>query len=463
MQRLTEFFYYIALRLNMAISTQINIEQQKLKDAVSYALTLAQKKADQAEVSVNKSTGIQISTRHAETENIEFNSEGGLGITVFVNQRKGTASTSDLSPKAIEQSVQAALDIAHYTSEDPFSGLADQALLAFDIPDLDLFHPSELTTEQGIELAAKAEQIALSADKRIVETEGGSFSSHQGIYVYGNSHGMLQSYCSSQHSISCSVVAKENEQMVRDYAYTVARDIRDLRSAEWVGQDCTKKTIARLSARRIKTQTAPILFAPRVSSGLFSHLAGAISGGSLYRRMSFLLDSLGKSILPEWLNIVEHPHILKALGSSAFDAEGVKTHNRQIVENGILQSYLLGSYSARKLGMQSTGHASGITNWIIAGKQQHDFKAMLKLLDRGLLVTELIGQGVNGVTGDYSRGAAGFWVENGEIQYPVHEITIAGNLKEMLMGIIDIGHDQDTPKKIDCGSVLIEQMKIAGQ
>lgn len=446
----------------MAILEHIKNEQM-LKNAVNTVLELATKQTDQVEVSVGKSNGIQVSTRHGKTENIEFNNNGGLEITVYVDGCKGTSSTSDFSYEAISQAVSAALDIARYTSQDPCSGLADKALLAFDIPDLDLFYPSTLTTEESIALAAIAEKTALESDPRIIETEGGSFSSHQTTFVYGNSHGMLQGYSTSSHSLYSCVVAKEGENMVRDYAYSVARDVNDLRSAKWVGQDCAQKTLSRLNPQRIATQTVPVLFSPRVSSGLFSHFIGAISGSAIYRKMSFLMDSLGKSVLPDWLSIYEKPHILKALGSAAFDAEGVKTTEREIVQKGVLQHYLLNSYSARKLNMQSTGHAGGITNWLMVGKAQHDFAAMLKMLDRGLLVTELIGQGVNLVTGDYSRGAAGFWVENGQIQYPVHEITIAGNLKEILMDIVDIGADLDMPKKIQCGSVLLEKMRIAGK
>jgi PmbA protein len=429
----------------MKVVTQVAEQRKVLEQAVAQALELAKAGSDQAEVAVSKTTGISVSTRFGDVEN-----------------RKGSASSTDLSPDAIARTVQAALDIARYTSPDPFAGTADPSLLAFDAPDLDLFHPSELDAERGIELAARAEQAALGADKRITNTEGGSFNSHYGIRVFGNSHGMLQSYCTSRHSLSSSVIAEHEGDMERDYAYTIGRALEDLHSPEWVGAECARRTLSRLAPRKLPTMHAPILFASEVATGLFGHLVGAISGGSIYRKSSFLLDKLGKQILPEWLTIEEHPHLLKGLASSPFDSEGVRTERRDIVKDGILQTWLMTNYSARKLGMTSTGHAGGIHNWRIAG-QGNDFAAMLKQLDKGLVVTELMGQGVSGVTGDYSRGAAGFWVENGEIQYPVSEITIAGNLKDMLRNIVSVGSDIETRSNIQCGSVLLSEMKIAGE
>ncbi|MDU6409579.1 MAG: metalloprotease PmbA [Yersiniaceae bacterium] len=446
----------------MKVVTQVAEQRKTLEQAVARALELAQAGADQAEVAVSKSTGISVSTRFGDVENVEFNSDGALGITVYWQNRKGSASSTDLSPEAISRTVQAALDIARYTSPDPYAGAADPELLAFEAPDLDLFHPTELDAERAIELAARAEQAALSADKRITNSEGGSFNSHVGIKVFGNSHGMLQSYCSSRHSMSSCVIAEHNGDMERDYAYTIGRAIDDLQSPEWVGEECARRTLSRLSPRKLATMKAPVLFASEVATGLFGHLVGAISGGSIYRKSSFLLDSLGKPILPEWLTIEEHPHLRKGLASTPFDSEGVRTQRRDIVKDGILQTWLMTSYSARKLGLKSTGHAGGIHNWRIAG-QGHDFTAMLKQLGTGLLVTELMGQGVSGVTGDYSRGASGFWVENGEIQYPVSEITIAGNLKEMLRNIVSVGSDIETRSNIQCGSVLLPEMKIAGE
>ncbi|AIX72436.1 MAG: metalloprotease PmbA [Mixta calida] len=446
----------------MKILTQVAEQRKVLEQAVAQALELAKADTDGAEVAVSKTTGIGVSTRYGEVENVEFNSDGALGITVYWQNRKGSASSTDLSPDAIKRTVQAAVDIARYTSPDPFAGMADRELLAFDAPDLDLFHPWEIDPDKAIELAARAEQASLQADKRITNTEGGSFNSHVGIKVFGNSHGMLQSYCSSRHSLSSCVIAEAEGDMERDYAYTIGRSMSDLQSPEWVGQECARRTLSRLAPRKLPTMKAPVLFAPEVATGLFGHLVGAISGSSVYRKSTFLLDALGTQILPQWLTIEEKPHLLKGLASTPFDSEGVRTQDREIVKNGVLQSWLLTSYAARKLGLQSTGHAGGIHNWRIAG-QGSSFDDLLKQMGKGLVVTELMGQGVSGITGDYSRGAAGFWVENGEIQYPVSEITIAGNLKDMWRNIVTVGNDIETRSNIQCGSVLLPEMSIAGQ
>lgn len=446
----------------MSESLQVTEQRNLLEQAVEHALAFAKTRTDGAEVAVNKSTGLSVSTRYGEVENVEFNSDGALGITVYLGQRKGSASSTDLSPAAIERAVQAATDIARYTSEDPCSGLAESSLLAWDAPDLDLYHPLEITPDRAIELAAAAEKSALSSDPRIVNSEGGSFSSHAGIRVFGNSHGFLKSYCSTRHSMFSSVIAEQDGQMERDYAYTSGRDFADLRSPEWVGKECARRTLARLSPRKLSTRKAPVIFAPEVASGLIGHLVGAISGSSVYRKSTFLLDSLGKQIFPEWLTIEERPHLLKGSASTPFDSEGVATHERTIIDQGVLQTWLMTSYSARKLGLQSTGHAGGIHNWRIAGQGQN-FDQLLKRMGTGLVVTELMGQGVSAMTGDYSRGAAGFWVENGEIQYPVSEITIAGNLQDMWRTMVTIGDDIDERGNIQCGSILLEQMSIAGQ
>ena len=446
----------------MNVSTQVAEQRKVLEQAVAQALELAKANTDGAEVAVSKTTGIGVSTRYGEVENVEFNSDGALGITVYHQNRKGSASSTDLSPEAIKSTVQAAIDIARYTSADPFAGPADPELLAFEAPDLDLYHPWEIDADRAIELAAQAEQASLQADKRITNTEGGSFNSHVGIKVFGNSHGMLQSYCSSRHSLSSCVIAEVDGDMERDYAYTIGRSMDDLKSPEWVGAEAAQRTLSRLSPRKLSTRKAPVIFAPEVATGLFGHLVGAISGSSVYRKSTFLLDSLGKQILPEWLTIEEKPHLLKGLASTPFDSEGVRTKNRLIVDRGVLQTWLMTGYSARKLGLISTGHAGGIHNWRIAG-QGHSFNDLLKQLGTGLVVTELMGQAVSATTGDYSRGAAGFWVENGEIQYPVSEITIAGNLKEMWSNIVTVGDDIETRSNIQCGSVLLPEMKIAGQ
>lgn len=446
----------------MNITSQIMAQRTRLEHAVSQALSIAQKGCDSAEVAVSRTTGMSVSTRMGEVENVEFNSDGALGITVYHNQRKGSASSTDLSEEAIARTVQAAIDIAKYTSEDPCSGPADRDLLAFEAPDLQLFYPSEVSADQAIDYAANAEKAALSADPRITNTEGGSFNSHYGIRVFGNTLGMLQSYCSSRHSMSACVIAEENGDMERDYAYTIARKPDDLKSAQWVGEECARRTLSRLAPRKLATQKAPVIFAPEVATGLFGHLVGAISGTSVYRKSTFLLDSLGKQILPDWLTIRELPHVIGGLASTPFDSEGVRTEDRLIIENGVLNSWLMTTYAARKLGLKSTGHAGGIHNWHIAG-QGLGFDDMLREMGTGLVVTELMGQGVSGITGDYSRGASGFWVENGEIQYPVSEITIAGNLKDMWANIIATGDDIETRSNIQCGSVWLPEMSIAGQ
>lgn len=341
------------MALAMKVISQVAQQRKTLEEAVTTALELAAGKSDGAEVSVSKTTGIGVSTRYGEVENVEFNSDGALGITVYHQNRKGSAST-DLSPDAIARTVQAALDIARYTSPDPFAGVADKDLLAFDAPDLDLFHPAEVSPDDAIELAARAEQAALKADKRITNTEGGSFNSHYGIKVFGNSHGMLQSYCSTRHSLSSCVIAEDDGDMERDYAYTIGRAIEDLQSPEWVGEECARRTLSRLAPRKLSTMKAPVIFANEVATGLFGHLVGAIAGGAVYRKSTFLLDSLGKQILPEWLTIEEHPHLLKGLASTPFDSEGVRTERRDIVKDGVLTQWLLTNYSARKLGMKST-------------------------------------------------------------------------------------------------------------
>lgn len=446
----------------MSLTEQVNDQRKKLEEAVEQALIFAKSRCDSAEVAVNKSTGISVSTRQGEVENVEFNSDGALGITVYHNQRKGSASSTDLSPEAIERTVQAAVDIARYTSEDDCAGPADKSLLAFEAPDLQLFQASPLAPEDAIKLASRAEMAALSVDPRIVNSEGGSFNGHYGIRVFGNSHGMLQSYCSSRYSMSSCVIAEQDGEMERNYAYTIGRSLDSLQSPEWVGQECARRTLAHLSPRKLPTMKAPVIFAAEVATGLFGHLVGAISGSRIYRKSSFLLDSLGQQILPDWLTINEQPHLIGGLASSPFDSEGVRTTERNIIENGVLQTWLMTSYSARKLGLQSTGHAGGIHNWRIAG-QGLSFDALLKQMGTGLVVTELMGQSVNGITGDYSRGASGFWVENGEIQYPVSEITIAGNLKDMWRNMVTIADDIETRSNIQCGSVLLPEMSIAGQ
>jgi PmbA protein len=397
-----------------------------------------------------------------EVETIEFNQDGGLGISVYVGNHKGSASTADLSPKALRSVVEKAIDIAKFTSDDPCNGVADKALLEMSPPDLDLYHPWEVTPEQGVELCIEAEKAALEFDERIVNSDGASFSSHEGLRVYGNTHGFLAGFPRTRHSLSTMVIGQDGELMQRDHAYTLSREQSGLKSARSVGLEAAEATIARLNARKIPTMKTPVVFRADVANSLFGHLVSAIGGGALYRKSSFLLDSLGQQIFNSKVNVSERPHLLKGLASSPFDSEGVKTIDREIIHGGELQTYLLASYAARKMGMTATGHAGGIHNWLV--QQTHDdLKAVLKEMGTGLLVTELMGQGVNTVTGDYSRGAAGFWVEQGEIQYPVSEITIAGNLKEMFMGMQAIGGDIEARGSVQTGSILIESMQVAGE
>lgn len=437
-------------------------QEQQLRDAVSLAIEIAQQAGATAEVGVTKSGGLSVSTRLQEIENVEFNNDGALGISVYVGQQKGNASTSDLTPEAIKNTVEAALAIAKYTSPDDCAGLADKELMAFDAPDLELYHAAEIDVDKAVQLALDTEKAALEHDERIVNSEGASFNAHTGVRVYGNSHGMLQSYLSSRYSLSCSVIAEHQEQLERDYEYTVARDINQLAQPNWVGENAAQKAIARLQPQKLATQEAPVIFLNDVATGLISHLAAAISGGSLYRKASFLLDHLGKQVLPNWFEIVERPHLIGQLASTPFDSEGVRTQDMEIIRNGILQTYLLTSYSGRKLGMQSTGHAGGIHNWLVKPNSSGKLTALLRQMNRGLLITEVMGQGVNLVTGDYSRGAAGFWVENGEIQYPVAEITIAGQLPDMLRNIVAVADDIEHRSNIQTGSILLEKMKISG-
>ncbi|ASM48596.1 PmbA protein [Pseudoalteromonas espejiana DSM 9414] len=434
----------------------------QVKDAVAEVLEHAKKLgATAAEAAMSSTSGLSVSTRMGEVETIEFNQDGGLGISVYVGNNKGSASTADLNPKILRTVVEKAIDIAKFTSDDPFNGIADKELLEFAPKDLDLYHPWDVSPEQGIELCHAAEQAALNADERIVNSDGASFSSHQGLRVYGNSHGLIAGFPRTRHSISTMVIGKEGEHMQRDSAYTVARDQAGLNDAAAVGLEAATETLAKLNSQKLGTMKVPVIFRADIANSLFGHLVSAIGGGALYRKSSFLLDSLGTQVFSNCVNIAERPHILKGLASSPFDSEGVKTLDREIIQGGELQTYLLASYAARKLNMAPTGHAGGIHNWLV--EQTHsDLTALLKTMGTGLLVTELMGQGVNTVTGDYSRGAAGFWVENGEIQYPVSEITIAGNLKDMFKAISAIGGDIERRGGIQTGSVLIEQMQIAG-
>ena len=444
------------------LTALLKSQEQTLRDAVSFAIETAQKAGATAEVGVTKVSGLSVSTRLQEIENVEFTNDGALGISVYLGQQKGNASTSDLSEEAIKNTVEAALAIAKYTSLDDCTGLADKELMAFEAPDLALYHGASVDVEQATKLALEAEKSALEYDAKIVNSNGASFNSHTGVRVYGNTHGMLQSYLSSRYSLSCSVIGGELDQLENDYEYTVSREFDALSSADWVGQNCAKKVIARLNPQKLTTREVPVIFLNDVATGLISHLTGAISGGSLYRKSSFLLDHLGKQVLPDWFQISERPHLLKRLASTPFDSEGVRTQDLEIIQDGVLQTYLLTSYSGRKMGMQSTGHAGGIHNWLVKPNLTGGLTALLRQMGTGLLVTDVMGQGVNIVTGDYSRGAAGFWVENGEIQYPVAEITIAGQLQDMLKNIEAVADDVEHRSNIQTGSILLDKMKISG-
>jgi PmbA protein len=418
--------------------------------------------ASAAEAEVSLGFGQNVSVRMNETETIEYNRDKGVSVTVYFGQQKGHASTSDLSPQALQDTVAAACNIARYTAQDEFCGLADPALMAKDIPDLDLHHPWDLTVDQAIQLAQECESVARAVDSRITNSEGASVSTYEGMFAYANSNGFNGGYASSRHGLSCSVIADDgDDNMQRDYWYTSARAPEDLESAAYVGRLAGERTVKRLNSQRIKTAQMPVMFDASLSSGLISHLISAISGGSLYRKSSFLLDSLGKQVMSPFITIEEKPHLLRGLASSPFDNEGVATKPRTLVKDGVLQGYMLSSYSARKLGMVSTGNAGGNHN-LIVNHSNLDFNAMLKTMGRGLLVTELLGHGINMVTGDYSRGAAGFWVENGVIVHAVEEITIAGNLKDMLNQILAIGNDVLIQGSKQVGSILIENMTVAG-
>ena len=444
-------------------SKQPDHSQQDLQDLVALAIEEGRKLgATASEVGISVDTGLSVTARLGEVETLEYQRDRGMGITVYRGQRKGSASTADLRPQAIRETVAKAYSIAGFTAEDECAGLPDPADLASDIPDLDLSHPWSIEPDEARDLAVACEAAALSYDKRIGNSEGATLSSHQGLRVFGNSLGFLAGFPSSLHSLSCVVVAQANGEMQRDYWYSSVRDWRELEEGESIGKQAAMRALRRLDAMKLATVTAPVLFVPELARGLMGHFLGAIRGGSQYRRASFLLDAAGQQIFPSWLQISERPHIPKALGSSPFDSEGVTTRDRELIKDGVLTGYVLSTYSARKLGLRTTGNAGGVHNLIVSSGQD-DLSALMKKMNRGLLVTELMGQGINGVTGDYSRGAAGFWVEDGAIAFPVNEITIAGNLKDMYRDIVAVGSDVDARGGIRTGSVLLERMTIAGE
>lgn len=438
-------------------------ELPRFEAMISEVLEQAEKLgASAAEVGLSKDTGLSVTVRLGEVETIEHHRSQGLGVTVYFGQRKGSASTTDLRPEALRETVAAACRIANYAAEDPFAGLPDADLLARDFPDLDLYHPWRLEPEQAIALAKECEDAARHYHPAIRNSEGASLHTFESLRVLGNSLGFLHGYPTSRHSLSCSVIGQHGESMQRDDWWTVARHAEALEEAAAVGRKAAERTLRRLDPRSLSTRQCPVMFSADVASSLISHFVGAIRGGNLYRKSSFLLDALGQKIFPEFVHIHEQPHLLRGLGSAPYDSEGVATRPRDLIRDGVLQSYVLSSYSARKLGLQTTGNAGGIHN-LTVDPGDLDGDGLLKKMDKGLLVTELMGQGVNIVTGDYSRGVAGFWVEDGAIQYPVEEITIAGNLRELFRRIVAIGNDVDLRGNIRTGSILIEEMTVAGE
>ena len=417
--------------------------------------------ASAAEVGASIDTGLSVSVRLGDTETIEHTRDRSFGVTVYFGQRKGSASTADLAPDSIAKTIEQACAIARYTEEDPAAGLADAALMAHDFPDLDLWHPWDIDVEGAIALGLQIEDAG-RAVPGISNSEGAAVQAGETVSVYANSHGFTGRERGTRHLLSVALLAEDDHGMQRDYWYDAVRSAGDFMDPAALGRKAAERTLARLAARRLSTRQSPVLFAPEVARGLIGSLVSAVSGGNLYRKASFLLDHAGKAVLPSFVDIQEDPLIARGQGSASFDAEGVATRRSALVQGGVLQRYVLGSYSARKLGLQSTANAGGIHNLVVKTGDD-DFAAMLRRLGSGLLVTEVMGQGVNLVTGDYSRGASGFWVENGAIAYPVEEITIAGNLRDMLLGIVAIGNDVDRRSHILCGSILVERMTIAGE
>ncbi len=435
----------------------------ELKTIVSSLLHDAkQLGATQADVMLAQESGFSVAVRMGETETLEHNRGKSLSVTIYFDKRAGSATTSDFSDIALRAVLEKAASIARYTESDPHSGLADADVIAYEYPDLDLHHPWHITPEQGIELAKECEDLARNSDKLITNSEGAYVNTHNHYYVHGNSHEFMGDYSTSYHSINCALIAQRGYEMESDSDYTCARDPVDLLAIPLLAKNVAQRTVQRLGARKISTRQSPVIFSAETARGLLGHFLSAISGSNLYRKSSFLLDCLGKPVFPKYIQITENPHLLKGFGSAPFDFEGVKSKARNLIKDGILEGYLLSSYSARRLGMKTTGNAGGAHNIFIAPGEQ-DFPMLLKTMGTGLLVTGLMGQGVNMVTGDYSRGAYGYWVEGGEIQYPVHEITVAGNLKEIYANLASVAKDVDHRGNVHTGSVLVESMMIAGE
>ncbi len=443
-------------------ASQASLDQSDLEDLIQLVLDEARKQgADQAEVAANHDYGLSATARLGDVENLEYTNDRGVGVTVYHGSKMGSASTSDFSVNALRETVTRASTFAKYTAADKCAGLADAELMASEIPNLELSHAWQIDADAAIAIALSCEDSARNYDKRISNSEGATVATSSGVRAYGNTHGFIGSFPRTSHSISCSVVGESNGEMERDYHYSAARDASELETPEQIGEKAARRTVGRLGSRKIKTTKAPVLYAPEIARGFIGHLIGAIAGVAQYRRSSFLLGAAGKKIFPDFLQIQERPHIPKAMASRAYDADGVATSDRDIVINGMLQGYVLSSYSARRLGLKTTANAGGAHNLIVPGNAG-DMESIIKSMQSGLLVQELIGQGINPVTGDYSRGVVGYWIENGEIAYPVHEVTIAGNLRELYPRIIAIGDDQDVRGGIRCGSLLVDEMTIAG-
>lgn len=434
----------------------------ELEDIIASTLEEARKRGvDQAEVAVSHDVGLAATVRLGDVESLEYTNDRGMGITVYCGSRKGSASTSDISADAIREAVGKACTFATCTAEDKYAGLADADRMCNEVPDLDLDHPWSLDAAAAIELATACEASALGHDKRISNSEGATVWTNRGVRAYGNTHGFVGCYPKTSHSLSCAVLGTADGSMERDYYYSSARDPADLDTAESIGVRAATRALRRLGARKIKTTRVPVVFTPELARGFIGHAIGAISGGAQYRRSSFLLDAAGEKIFPDFISIEERPHIPKGMASAPYDGEGVATYDRDIVSGGVLQGYILSSYSARRLGLETTANAGGAQNLIVPGNAE-GLEALLANMGTGLLVEELIGQGVNTVTGDYSRGAVGHWIENGEISHPVHEVTIAGNLRDVYARILAVGRDQDLRGGIRCGSILVDEMTVAG-
>ncbi|WP_153111649.1 metalloprotease PmbA [Propionivibrio limicola] len=454
-----------ATTVSAAAANRFSHEPGTLQQLAQDVLDLARNAgASDCEVDVSEGFGQSVTVRCGEVETIEYNRDKGIGVTIYLGQQKGHASTSDFSSKALRQTVEAAVNIARFTAADDCAGLPEVELFATreqGFADLDLYHPWCLSVDEAADLARRCEDAAFAVSPVVSNSEGATVSGQEGHFVSANSRGFMGGYPTSRHYLSCSVIAGADEQMQRDDWYSTSRDPARLATPEEIGDYAARRALARLGARKIKTCKVPVLFEAPLASSLIGSFVRAVSGSSLYRKSSFLVDSLGKRVFSKKVQISERPHLPGALASSPFDNDGVATRDREVVEDGVLQGYFLSAYTARKLGMQTTGNAGGSHNLIVRpGKR--DFAGLLKKMERGLLVTELLGQGINYVTGDYSRGAAGYWVENGKIQYPVEEITIAGNLRDMFRNIASIGNDVLVRGSRQVGSILVEEMKVAG-